>query len=29
VRIQQQLTAFGVSEADRQAWTARWMHDGF
>ena len=29
LRIQQQLTAFGVSEADRQAWVARWMHEGF
>lgn len=29
LRIQQQLTAFGVSEADRQTWVARWMHEGF
>ena len=29
LRIQQQLTAFGVSEADRQAWVARWMNEGF
>ncbi len=29
LRIQQQLAAFGVSEADRQAWIARWITEGF
>ncbi len=29
LRIQQQLAAFGVSEADRQAWVARWITEGF
>ncbi|MDP3490561.1 MAG: maleylacetoacetate isomerase [Phenylobacterium sp.] len=29
LRIQQQLAAFGVSEADRQTWVARWMTEGF
>jgi len=29
LRIQQQLSAMGVSDADRQAWVARWMTEGF
>jgi maleylacetoacetate isomerase/maleylpyruvate isomerase len=29
LRIQQQLTALGVDEAGRTAWTQRWIRDGF
>lgn len=29
LRIQQQLTTLGVDDAGRQAWTQRWINDGF
>lgn len=29
LRVQQQLTALGVDEAGRAAWTRRWIEDGF
>lgn len=29
LRIQQQLTAMGIDDAGRQAWTERWINDGF
>ena len=29
LRIQQQLTAMGVDDAGRSAWTQRWINDGF
>ncbi|MFC3068226.1 maleylacetoacetate isomerase [Phenylobacterium soli] len=29
LRIQQQLTAMGVDDAGRQAWSQRWINDGF
>ncbi|HVI31170.1 maleylacetoacetate isomerase [Phenylobacterium sp.] len=29
LRIQQQLTALGVDDAGREAWSQRWINDGF
>jgi maleylacetoacetate isomerase len=29
LRIQQELTAMGVDDAGRLAWSQRWIHDGF
>lgn len=29
LRVQQQLTRLGVDEAGREAWTKRWIEDGF
>lgn len=29
LRVQRQLTALGLGDTDRNAWTARWISDGF
>jgi len=29
LRVQRQLTALGIGDTDRNAWTARWISDGF